>query len=217
MLEKIGKEYYEKLSVPNQLFLEYIRKLKTDTAVAITIAEIGVGIGATAQAVLQTLDINDQYYLFDYSDKVEELSAELSRSIPNTPKIIRMGNSRAALDNYVWSLYNLAVDKSQDTMALFDLVLLDGAHDYTIDLAACALLVNLLKPNGLLILDDIYFNVKALAEHNPLKGKKLKSFYSGLQENAFQIEMICESFLDCHPALQKVAIKDISVAVYRRK
>lgn len=190
MLEKIGKEYYEKLSVPNQLFLEYIRKLKTDTAAAITIAEIGVGIGATAQAVLQTLDINDQYYLFDYSDKVEELSAELSRSIPYTPKIIRMGNSRAALDNYVWSLYNLAVDKRQDTMALFDLVLLDGAHDYTIDLAACALLVNLLKPNGLLILDDIYFNVKALAEHNPLKGKKLKSFYSGLQENAFQIEMI---------------------------
>lgn len=171
MLEKIGKEYYEKLSVPNQLFLEYIRKLKTDTAAAITIAEIGVGIGATAQAVLQTLDINDQYYLFDYSDKVEELSAELSRSIPYTPKIIRMGNSRAALDNYVWSLYNLAVDKRQDTMALFDLVLLDGAHDYTIDLAACALLVNLLKPNGLLILDDIYFNVKALAEHNPLKGK----------------------------------------------
>lgn len=63
MLEKIGKEYYEKLSVPNQLFLEYIRKLKADTAAAITIAEIGVGIGATAQAVLQTLDINDQYYL----------------------------------------------------------------------------------------------------------------------------------------------------------
>ena len=73
------------------------------------------------------------------------MSAELSRSIPYTPKIIRMGNSRAALDNYVWSLYNLAVDKRQDTMALFDLVLLDGAHDYTIDLAACALLVNLMK------------------------------------------------------------------------
>lgn len=216
MLEKIGSKYYEKLSLPNHLFLEYIEKLKA-VSTTITIAEIGVGIGATAQEALQALDSNDQYYLFDYSDKVEELYAELNRGIPCTPKIIGLGNSRSTFDNYVWSLYSLVADKDRGDKALFDLVLLDGAHDYTIDLAACALLVDLLKPNGFLILDDMHLSIKTIMCHNPFKEYELRRIYSSSQANAFQMKMVCESFLDRQPNLQRVSTEDNTIAIYRKK
>lgn len=212
MLEKIGMKYYEKLSSPNFLFLEYIEKLKKN-ANKIAIAEIGVGIGATTQVALQLLRDNDLYYLFDYSDKVNKLHTELKCKYPNSSRIISLGNSRSAFDNYVWSLYKLSVNCD----AIFDLVLLDGAHDYTIDLAACALIVGLLKPNGFLILDDIYLSVDTIIEHNSLKMHELKNLYSSLQASSFQIQMVCESFLNQHSGLQRITTIDNAQAIYRKK
>ena len=216
MLEKIGTRYYEKLSCPNQVFLEYIEQLKS-TLPQMVIAEIGIGIGATVQAALRVLRNNDRYYLFDYSDKVEELCQELNCAHSDTPQIINLGNSRSMFDNYVWSLYRLSADKRQNNEALFDLVLLDGAHDYTVDLAACALITDLLKPNGFLIVDDISLNLKTIMKHNPLKINELKGLYSEAQMSAFQMQMICESFLDRRPDLQRILTKDHTLAVYCKK
>ena len=215
MLEKIGTEYYEKLSSPNHFFLKYIEKLKANSS-TISIAEIGIGIGATTQRAFQMLDNDDQYYLFDYSDKIEELYKELKNSTSNVPQIIKVGNSHSVFDNYVWSLYKLIVNSGRDNGALFDLVLLDGAHDYTIDLAACALLVNLLRPNGYLILDDVYLSGEIIIRHNHSKEKELRNIYSDSQACAFQMKMICESFLDRQCNLQRVSSKNAAVAIYHK-
>ena len=212
MLEKIGTEYYEKLSSPNSLFLEYIEKLIIGTN-KISIAEIGIGIGATTQAAFQLLRDSDLYYLFDYSDKVDELYVELKNKYSHGPQILSIGNSRSMFDNYVWSLYNLSVKCE----AVFDLVLLDGAHDYTMDLAACALLIGLLKPNGFLILDDIYLSIGTIMKHNSLKMSELSNLYSGSQMSAFQMKMICESFLNKQPSLRRITTTDGSQAVYCKK
>ncbi|MEG1269638.1 MAG: hypothetical protein RSD35_10360, partial [Oscillospiraceae bacterium] len=183
MLEKIGTRFYEKLSCPNNTFLEYIGKLKQERNV-ITIAEIGVGIGATAQEAVKQLSNEDRYVIFDFYDKVKELSAELRLKYTNAPEILCYGNSRAAADNYVWSLYNLNERQNTGGTGIFDLVLLDGAHDFTIDLAACALLIKMIKVGGILIIDDVQLTVDTILNYNPRKARDYRQQYTHLQTSA---------------------------------
>lgn len=215
MLEKIGMKYYEKLSTPNHLFLEYIKQ-KINSTDKMTIAEIGIGIGSTTQAALRILRPNDLYYIFDYSDKIDELCLDLNEEMSFCAQIIGMGNSRAMLDNYVWSLYRIVVEKKQNGSPAFDLILLDGAHDYTIDLAACALIIDLLKTDGILIVDDMYLNVDTIIGHNPIKRDELEELYSSSQSPAFQMRMICESYLDLQSKLHRI-VNANNQAVYLKK
>lgn len=215
MLEKIGSRFYEKLSCPNVTFLEYIEKLKQERRV-ITIAEIGVGIGATAQNAVKQLDKEDRYFIFDYYDKVEELSDELRLEYADAPEITCYGNSRAVADNYVWSLYNLIEDQNTGGAGIFDLVLLDGAHDFTIDLAACALLINMIKVGGILIIDDVQLTVDTILSHNPQKAHDYRKQYSHLQTSALQMQMICQGFLDLQPGISRIRTDNASVAIFQK-
>lgn len=215
MLEKIGSRFYEKLSCPNVTFLEYIEKLKQERRV-ITIAEIGVGIGATAQNAVKQLDKEDRYFIFDYYDKVEELSDELRLEYADAPEIICYGNSRAVADNYVWPLYNLIEDQNTGGAGIFDLVLLDGAHDFTIDLAACALLINMIKVGGILIIDDVQLTVDTILSHNPQKAHDYRKQYSHLQTSALQMQMICQGFLDLQPGISRIRTDNASVAIFQK-
>lgn len=200
VLEKIGTKHYQKLSNPNDTFLYFIKSLKKHTK-AITIAEVGIGIGATTQSAIQLLDECDNYYLLDYSDKVDQLVMELGQGMPYKHILKSLGNSRFSFDSYVWSLYSLI--QSEEPEEMFDLVFLDGAHDYTIDLAACALIIELLKPGGILIIDDINLSMSTVLEHNQSLFNELNSKYSNSQISACQMKMICDSFLDRQPQLKK--------------
>lgn len=216
MIEKIGTNHYKKLSEPNRLFIDCILRLKEEKRF-LSVAEIGIGIGATALAAFKALTNEDTYYIFDYQNKVDELSKELS-SVPNAPDIKCYGNSRFSADNYSWTLYRLLkVQISTGEDGLFDVVLLDAAHDFTIDLAACSLLVELLKPGAFLLIDDVDLSFKKIIAHNPHNSEKYMKRYSQEQLDCCQMQMICQAFLDRNLLLQRVPCDDISVNIYRRK
>lgn len=215
MIEKIGLNYYEKLSIPNKLFIEYIAKLKKEKC-SVSIAEIGIGIGATAVEAINRLTREDTYFIFDYQSKVEELSAEL-KFAEDMPKIKCMGNSRHLADSYVWSLCHLLERQyAKNEKGLFDLVLLDGSHDFTIDLAACALIIELLKPGAYLLIDDIDLSVEKIVQHNPHKAEQFFKRYSKEQLSYCQMQMICKTYLDRQTVLHKVKSGDTAICVYKK-
>lgn len=93
MLNKVNARYYEKLSQPNIIVLDLLRKLKQEHE-PISVVEIGVGIGATSLQICQLLEVTDKFYCLDYEDKVQKLVNELKKKTEKGPHIIGIGNSR---------------------------------------------------------------------------------------------------------------------------
>jgi len=210
MLEKIGVPYYEKLSQPNEVFLDCLRQRKAARG-AVTAAEIGVGIGATAQQAMSLLKGKDVYYLFDYQDTAIPLCEELKLCFPHGADVRAVGNSRCTADSYVWPLSNLCLGD-----ALFDAVLLDGAHDLTVDLAAAALLTQLLRPDGVLVVDDVQLTAGDVLRHNPRYADKWEGRYAPDQLEIGQMGRLCQVFLDRHPQLLRIPCEEPDIAVYQK-
>lgn len=206
MLEKIGQPCYERVSFPNNTFLRFVRE-KVETLNEVIVAEIGVGIGASSQAALNVLRDCDTYYIFDYHDKVDELKKDFMKLGTVEAKIISCGNTRNTNDSYVWTLYDLYSRRS----AKFDLVLLDGAHDFVIDLACCVLIDNLLCHGGLIIVDDYLLTVDVI------KSKKQDAnMYSGIysieQGSCPQMKMVCDTYFEYNSNYIKKKVEDGCVA-----
>lgn len=64
-----------------------------------------------------------------------------------------------AHSTYNWELMKMIQKKTKDGICtpMFDLCYLDGAHNFEIDCCAFFLVDKLLKPNGFIIFDDVYW------------------------------------------------------------
>lgn len=95
------------LCEPSKDFLFFVNQLKTTSPPPnhLTVAEIGIGYGATVLQVLKMLDEGDVYYIFDFEDRLKEFMTDL-QSINYSVKcrIIPMGNSHSSGDSYNWNL-----------------------------------------------------------------------------------------------------------------
>lgn len=190
MLEKIGQPYYEKLSTENKDVIAYLKEIQ-ERKQGLAVAEIGVGIGATSKAMYELLSPEDDLFLADYEEKVQVLQRELEQLPYDGPQITALGNSPKLLDSYAWTFAEALCKGRQ-----FDLIFLDGAHNFVFDGLICAMASRMLKKDGYLLVDDVDFTMRELIEHNPRKREQIEKMYTTKQQNSAQLTLALRCFIE---------------------
>lgn len=202
MIEKLGTKGNEHISMPAWPVLRMVEELKKGGS-RITVAEVGLGIGATTSGVAHLLDKGDEFYIFDFEDVANELARDLANCACN---IRPMGNSRKKWDSYAWSLAQLKIDGH----AGFDLAFLDGSHCFLFDAPACCLLKDMLRPGGFLILDDMFWSYNSSTYNNPRRQPSIREFLTDEQLAAPHVEIMAKIFLDGDSAFKRVNLEGSS-------
>lgn len=205
------------ISEPCPEFLSAVKHLKSITPHGITVAEIGIGFGATALQVLQMLDADDIYYAFDFEDVLKDFADDLrARDFGIKCQIVTAGNSHYADDSYNWNLSNLIFQMRQNYQrGIFDAVYLDGAHTLLHDGLAVCLLKELIKDGGILILDDLYWTV---ANNFPSgRDNAIKNNMPKEQMEDMQILRVQEIFLSNDPNFEKLSLPNSGRGIFRKR
>lgn len=211
MIEKINTMYYEKLSSPNTVVTDLVRQM-TQAQRELSVCEIGVGIGATSLALFHSLRSKDHLFLLDYHDVVEELKADLQRLSTAGPQLHCLGNSRTTLDSYAWTVQKLV----QASMR-FDLIFLDGAHNFLYDGIVCSLMDLLLNDGGYLVVDDVSLTMQDIINHNPAMAQHLQAQYSPEQLQTPQLEAVLACYLIRNKAFQQIPCADQDIKIFQKK
>ena len=200
--EKIMIEAIENgaiLSQPSKNVLYYLDMVKSIKA-NITVAEIGVGVGATSVEIVKRLDERDTFYFFSYEDDVNELKKDLERLDFCYCTLHAKGNSHHFYDSYNWQLLKMLLNQRKvmykEEQGLFDLVYLDGAHTFFHDGLACALLKELMKRGGILIFDDVHWTLRSSPTMNPEVNPNTSKRFTEEQIEAEQIFMVIKAFME---------------------
>ncbi|MBR3298105.1 MAG: hypothetical protein IKI64_02765 [Clostridia bacterium] len=215
MIERIGTPKYLHVSQPCKEVLLLLGYLRCIAKGPITVAEIGVGQGATSVEIVKLLRTSDSFHFFSFEDTVRELYADLRGLEHCKCKLVPFGNSRKYCDSYCWNLAQLCLSDSGKG-GLYDLVYLDGAHSLVFSGLGCALIKKLMKPGGLLVVDDVMWTYDVMRERDPDEFKKLCEMYTDEQMKTAQIEMVVNIFLADDPDWKPVMKTDERV-VYRYK
>ena len=191
MLEKIGIKRYELLSNYNNIVIDLIKKKKKDNKF-INIMEIGVGIGATSQEIVKYITRDDHYYFYDYHEKVNELYMDLFEKYPFL-NLHACGNEKKERNSYVWTIIK-QIKKGE--LPFFDIIFIDGAHDYLIDGLLCSLIKEYVHYDGFLVIDDVSLKPEDIVVHNELYKKTVESMYTSEQRIISQMKLVTELLLD---------------------
>lgn len=193
MLTLVKKFFWKavaKNAAPCEEMLAIVKSFK-ETGRSITIAEVGVDIGATSEAVVRLLGKEDAYYMFDFKTVTSKLKDKLSKA--TSARIVEFGNSSRMHDSYNWSLANLW--KGLEDKELFDVVYLDGAHTFVHDGLACCILKSMLKKGGVLLFDDLYWTIWTSPSVNPTVNPKMKKLYTEEQMKTRQVQLVVDMFM----------------------
>jgi len=210
MLERINQQGNKLISEACTEMLEVIKEKKKKSS-PITVAEIGVGVGATANEVIKLLDESDNYYMFSFDNDVIELEKDLKQKDYCKTNLYACGNTRKKYDSYAWSLAKLYNKQS------FDIVYLDGAHTFLHDGITCCLLKKMIKKNGIIILDDIDWSFSKSRTTNPKKNPAILDWLTQEQIESCQVALVEDIFMKDDKNWKY--IKDISSkhrSVYKR-
>ena len=66
MIEKIGLPEYAPLSVPCEDVVLLLDRMLADDPASVSVAEVGVGIGATSCEIVRRLRPEDSFYFFSF-------------------------------------------------------------------------------------------------------------------------------------------------------
>ena len=200
------------VSEPCEEFLTLLEHLKK-TSQNISVAEVGIGAGATTLRTLEILDAGDEYYAFDFLNVLKMLLHDLNFERFNVKcKVVAFGNSELEWDSYNWNLSNLIFQmRERNEAGLFDAAYLDGAHTFLHDGLALCLLKELLKDGGFLVLDDVDFvcwpdYAEAYKKHMPENQMRDK-----------QILRVRKLFLDNDPNYEALTPPNSHRAVFRKR
>lgn len=190
MLEKINQKGYEAVSKPCKEMLKFIGEMKKRVE-PISVAEIGIGIGATANEIVKLLDTSDDYYIFSFEKDVVDLQADFRQTDYCVANIYAIGNSNKTYDSYAWSLAKLYLEKGK----FLDITYLDGAHSFFHDGLACCLLKKITKVGGIIIFDDIDWCHAKSPTVNPQKNPSILRDYTQEQIETCQVSMVVDVFM----------------------
>ena len=196
-------------------FLNVIKHLKDAPPRSISVAEIGIGYGATTLQVLKTLDAGDVYYAFDFAEKLNDLVSDLqTRDFGAKCEIVLAPNTDKMFDSYNWNLSNMIFQmRARNEVGLFDAVYLDGAHTLLHDGLAVCMLKELLKDGGFLVLDDVFWTFASiLFGRGYAEGK-----FTDEQMNDWQIFRVRKLFMDNDPNYEALTPPNSHRAVFRKR
>ena len=213
LLSQIKSKPEEGISFPCKDFLTVIEHLKS-TRQNISVAEIGIGYGATALQVLKLLEAGDVYYAFDFEDTLNDFADDLqARDFGITCEVVLATNTDKVWDSYNWNLSNLILQmRERHEPGMFDAVYLDGSHTLIHDGLAVCLLKELILDGGFLILDDVFWAFKSPWRQGYGFGKLTKE-----QMDDYQILRVRKLFLDNDPNFQAITPPDDTRAVFRKR
>ena len=180
-----------------------------------TVAELGIGVGATTLQVLKFLDENDTYYAFGFEDTVKDFEQDLQvGNLGIKCRVVTKSNSHEAWDSYNWNLSNMIFEmRERKEAGIFDVVYLDGAHAFLFDGLAVCLLKELIKDGGYLILDDLFWTFSGVAwGRNFGPGKLTKE-----QMEDKQILRVQELFLTPDPNWERLSSPKDWRGVFRKR
>ena len=194
MIEKIGTEEARYVSQPCKEMIEYLEKMLSKSPPPLTIAEVGVGFGATSVEIVKRLRKEDTFYFYSFQDEVDELFEDLKRQEYCRCNLVPQGNSHTLYDSFCWNLGKQVID-SKNEGGLVDLVYLDGAHSFLFSGLACALLKKLVRDGGYLIFDDLQWSYGNSHDHNPNVEPGILDQYTQEQVETPQIQMVVDAFM----------------------
>ena len=183
-----------------QLLLDHIQRYDIRE-----VLELGTGFGATSCTIAS-------YFKAQGAGRITTVDRHLHQ--PVNVEVLRdyLGldgrylNSVVEPLGYNWFLADLLgadssefwKDQMQDPTngsgPKFDLVFLDGAHEWEPDALAFELATRLLKPGGWIVLDDLDFRLRQIEDRLPA------GQYSQRELDSFQVRMIYERLLQSHPS-----------------
>jgi len=157
--------------------------------------ELGTGFGTTSCVMAAALEEYGAY-------KLTTVDKYLHQPINVKVLMQHTGISDALINvvvdplGYTWYLADLVRQQSHHNSCqpLFDLCLLDGAHEWNPDALAFFLIAKLLKPGGWIILDDINFNLRMIPNW-----QDCFSSYTDRELDTYQIKMVYDLLVRQHP------------------
>lgn len=192
MIEKINMEGYETISRPCENVVNFLEDFLKSNQNPISVAEIGIGIGATSVEITKRLRDMDSFYFFSFEQDVKELYDDLKGADYCKCKLYPMGNSTATYDSYSWKLSSLCLENEM----IFDLVYLDGAHSFFHDALATVLLKRLIKPGGIFVFDDVLWSHQKSPTQNPEIRPQILEDYTMEQIETEQIRRVIDIFME---------------------
>src|SRR5262245_38072893 len=205
MIEKIGDPNHFTVNKPDRRAIELFQRVLKEIPQP-TIAEIGVGIGATTLEFCKLLNQKGRIYLFDFQQKVNELGDDLTKL--GFTNFVIFGNENRPYEGYGWSLAKLLLQtRRENRHGLFDFVYLDGAHLFHHDAASVVILKELLKPGGVLLLDDYLWMIATSPTMRPELRPQVVDEFSSEQINTPHVKLVCELFLDSDPHFRKIELE----------
>jgi len=204
MSPRLNDPRYASISRPSGDALALLRQVQRDCAAPI-VAEIGVGIGATTAELARLMDNRGELHLFDYVNTLDSLMGELAEA--GCRIAVPHPNGRKIFESYNWTLALLLRKmRAAGGNGLFDLAYLDGAHTWQHDAPAALALARLLKPGGILLLDDFGWTLANSPTLNPERQPATAANYSEAQIAMPHIALICEVFLDHDEELERLPL-----------
>lgn len=171
-----------------------LEKLVREKKNPLTVAEIGVGIGATSVEIVKRLRECDSFHFFSYADEVQRLLEDLQSAEFCSCKLVPWGNSRKRLDSYNWNLAKIILGQSQ-RHGIYDLVYLDGGHSLFVSGLGCVLLKELVCPGVYLVFDDVGWVMAGKIGVDPIYCPAIAENFTEEQINTPQIDMVIDLFM----------------------
>lgn len=221
MLEKLSSPGFEAQSKAATEVIDLAQIIKAGNEAPI-FAEVGVGIGATTVELLHVLDGSGDLHLFDFVDKVTELASDVK--LDGTYKGVTLhthGNSRRTYNSYAWTLAQFisSLHRKGQPTKIFDLVYIHGLHLFHHDAAACAILKDMIRPGGYIVLDDMQWTIDGSPSMNPKKRADTRKEFSDEQIRLSHMSLIAEAVLatDARFERDKTRSKSANRTIFKMK
>lgn len=178
---------------------------------ALSVAEVGVGIGATTRVIAERMSSKGELHLFDYEEVVARVERELrSEGLADGIKIVTHSNSRRTYDSYSWRLAQLAIEDMDrgGGFGIYDLAYLDGGHNFHHDAPACVALKELIRPGGYLVLDDVHWTFAKSRSANPERNPGIRDLYTQEQIETPHVKIIDRLVMKTDPRFTQIFLSD---------
>lgn len=200
--------------------LAVLRRL-LDVKDEISVAEVGIGIGATSREIAKMMKGKGALHLFDYEETVAKVEQMLrSEGLVDGITVVAHGNTHLTYDSYSWHLAKLALGElSRGGTGIYDLAYLDGGHVFHHDAPACIALKELIRPGGYLVLDDVHWSFAKSRSANPERKPEIRKRYTQDQIETSHVMLVDRLIMKTDARFEQIfltASNDPGRTVYRK-